>query len=112
VGSCSVQRIERSVDVEDEVDASIRQGGHARIVVSGVIDGVHTNGVDAQLFELGDVTGASTSISDRVNELGAAARLIVDTTDVETLVTLEEGCYELEMVGKARDEGTDHCPWL
>jgi hypothetical protein len=81
-------------------------------VVSGVIDGVHTNGVDAQLLELGDVTGASTSISDRVNELRAAARLIVDTADVETVVTLEEGCYALETVGKTGEEGTDHCPWL
>ena len=68
------------IDIEGEVDASIGKGFHARVVVLAVINGVDTDGIDAQLLEprcsdqwmrcsdvpvdsLGNVTRADGSIS-------------------------------------------------
>jgi hypothetical protein len=61
-------------------------------VVGGVVDRVDTDGVDAQLLELGDVTLAAVDIGDGVCEVGAATGLVIDATDVEAVATLEEGC--------------------
>jgi hypothetical protein len=61
-------------------------------VVGGVVDSVDTDGVDAQLLELGNITLAAVDIGDGVCELGAATGLVVDATDVETVASLEEGC--------------------
>lgn len=77
-------------------------------MVSGVVDSVHTNGVDAEFLEKGDVALATSYVGDGVLRVGRAAfllsvskmlsvvmhhtRLVVDTTDVETLVASEESC--------------------
>lgn len=87
----TVQCVLGSVDIQDKVDASIGEGLHALIVVLGVVDRVHTDGVEAQVLELLDITLAASSISDRVCKLGGATGLVVDTADVEAVVALEEG---------------------
>jgi hypothetical protein len=59
-------------------------------VVCCVIDRVDTNGVQAKLLEFGDVTRAGRRIGQRVDELGGSTRLIIDTTDIESVGSLEE----------------------
>jgi hypothetical protein len=61
-------------------------------VVRSVVDGVHTDGVDAERLELLNVALATSSVGDWVLSIRCAARLVVDTTDVETLVASEESC--------------------
>lgn len=90
LGVGPVERVLGSVDIEDEVDASISQRLHTLIVALGVVDGVDTDGVHAQLLELGDIALASGRLRDGVLQLGGATGLVVDTTDVEAVVTLEE----------------------
>lgn len=80
----SVKGVERRVDVEHEVDASSCQLVHAIVVGGGVVDGVHTDGVDAELLELNDVASAVCSVGDRVNEVGRSTGLVVHTAHVES----------------------------
>lgn len=85
MGVGSVDGVERVVDVGNEVDASVGELGHALIVVLGVVDGVDTDGVDAKLLELGNVTAADGGIGQGVDVLGRTTGLVVNTTDVETV---------------------------
>jgi len=84
------------------------QSAHAFLVIGSVVDGVHTDGVDAELLELRDVALATSYVGDGIlciggatcsrSVLGAKQRvlhhtwLVVDTADVETLVACEESC--------------------
>ena len=68
------------VDIKDEVDTGVLQLLHALVVVLGVVDGVDTDGVDAQLLEQRDVALAVVRVSDRVRGVGRAtlqSRLIL-----------------------------------
>ena len=60
-------------------------------MILGVVNRVHTDGVEAQLLELGDIALAHFGVGDGVGEVGGATRLVVETADVETFITLEEG---------------------
>lgn len=90
VGIGSVEGVERCVDIEDQVDACSSQLGHAIIVVGGVVDSVDTDGVDAQLLELYNITLAGCGIRDRIDQVGGATGLVVYTTHVESAVAIEE----------------------
>jgi hypothetical protein len=73
VRGCGIGAVERvlwSVDVESKVDASSCQRRHALVVIGGVVDRVHTDGIDSQLLELGDISLASRGIRDWVFGLG------------------------------------------
>ena len=61
-------------------------------MVGGVVDSVHANGVDAQLLELLNIALAAIDVGNGVLSIRGAAGLVVNTADVETLVTGPEGC--------------------
>ena len=82
----TVNRVLGRVDIESQVDASVGEETHAGVVVSTVVNSVDTDGVDAELLELGDVTLAALLISNGVLCVGCATGLVVNTTDVEALV--------------------------
>ena len=90
VGIGSVQGVEGSVDIEDQVDTCSCQLGHAVIVVGCVVNSVDTDGVDAQLLELCDITLASGCICDWVDQIRGSSRLIVYTSHVESAGSTEE----------------------
>lgn len=114
----TVDRVLRSVDVEDQIDTLISKQLHTLIVVLGVIDGVDTDGIETQLLEVGDVTLAVLGVCEGVLGRRVAALcqrissslaslpvtctygLIVDATDVEALITLPEG---IALDGNRRD---------
>ena len=109
--SSSVQRVLGGVDVEDEVNTRCLESAHTGVMVGGVVDRVDTDGVDTQLLELGDVPGAAGLIGNGVCEVRAATGLVVDATNVETVVSLEESWWELAGAPNSGDTGTtDHCP--
>jgi hypothetical protein len=60
-------------------------------VVGRVVDGVHTDGVQAKLLELGNVTLARLDIGNGVLIGRGSTGLVVDTTNVETLSAGEKG---------------------
>ena len=61
-------------------------------MVGSVVDCVNTDSVDAELLELYNVTLATSGISDRVLSRRRASGLVVDTTDVETIIASKESC--------------------
>jgi hypothetical protein len=66
------------------------QGVHALVMVGRVVDSVHADGVDAEALELFNVTLAASDIGDGILRISGTTWLVVDTTDVETLVASEE----------------------
>jgi hypothetical protein len=63
-------------------------------VIGSVVHSVHTNGVDAQLLELCDIALAAVDVGNGVLSIRGTAGLVVDATDVETLVAGPESCNE------------------
>ena len=59
-------------------------------MVGSVVDSVYTNGIDAQLGELLNVSGAASLISNGISDIGGATRLVVDTTNVESVAIGKE----------------------
>jgi hypothetical protein len=59
-------------------------------VVGAVVDSVDTDGVDTEFLELLNVALAASLVSDGVLRIGSATRLVVNTTNVETLVASKE----------------------
>lgn len=59
-------------------------------MVGAVVDSVDTDGVDTELLELLNVALAASLVSDGVLRIGSATRLVVNTTNVETLVASKE----------------------
>ena len=88
----SIDRIERAVHVQREVDARAVERSHARIVVRGVVNSVNTNCVDPKLLKFRNVTFARAGIGDGIGSIGRSTRLIIDTTDVKSVATSKE-CY-------------------
>ena len=77
--------LEGGVDVEDEVDAGLRHERHALIVRDFGINGVHADGVDAELLEEVDIARALVEVGEGVVallELGGAAGLVINTLDL------------------------------
>ena len=68
--SIAVQRIFRSVDIEDEVDSGIGQCTHAFVVVCTIVNGVYTNRVEAELLEVFDVALTCRGVGERVCRSG------------------------------------------
>lgn len=91
LGLRAVDRVLGGVDVQDEVDARIRQSVHTLIVVLGVVHRINTDGVQTQTLELLNVALAAVGVGDGVGQVTRATGLVVDTADVEALVALEEG---------------------
>jgi len=60
-------------------------------VVSGVVDGVNTDSVDPQFLKLYNISRAGGGISNRIDQVGGSTGLVVNTTDVESSIALEEG---------------------
>lgn len=66
VGVRTVDRVVRGVDVQCQVDARVSQSFHALIVILGVVNGVHADGVDAQVRELRNVALAGLGVGERI----------------------------------------------
>ena len=60
-------------------------------MVCSVVDGVDTDSIDAQLLELGDVPLAASRVGNGIGRVGGTTRLIIDTTDVKSIISGEEG---------------------
>ena len=68
--SGTVEGVERSIDIENQVDARVCESSHACIVVGSVVYCVDTDGVDAELLEFRDISCAGRLVCDGVNKLG------------------------------------------
>ena len=90
-GLLTVERELGGVGVESNVDTSVVQHLHALVVVLAVVNGVDTDGVDAELLEQLDVAGQRLGVGDRVGGIGGTTGLVGDTTDVEALLASIEG---------------------
>lgn len=80
-------------------------------MVGGVVDGVDTDGVEAQLLELSDITLATFDVGNGILCVRSTAWLVVDAADVETFVACEEGCRSDEVSVKL-DRSTKHLPMV
>lgn len=60
-------------------------------MVGSVVDRVHADGVEPELFEEGHVSPASLHVGERIDDVGGATRLVIDASDIKTFVTCEEG---------------------
>ena len=90
LGLGTVDGVLGGVEVESEVDSGIGEETHAGVVVGAVVDSVDADGVDTELLELLNVALAASLVSDGVLRIGSATGLVVNTTDVETLVASKE----------------------
>lgn len=92
-GLIAIQRVQRRVDIQSQVNAGIGQSIHARIVVhvGAVVDRVHTDGIDSQLLELFHIPHTPFGVGDGVDGCRRAAGLVVEAFDVEAVVAGEEG---------------------
>ena len=92
----TVDGVTLGVDIEDDIDTSVGESAHTRIVVGSVVDGVDTHGVDAELGELLEITSTAVGVSNGILWVGSTAGLVVDTADEETgAVGVNESCQEL-----------------
>ena len=64
-------------------------------MVGGVVHGVHTDSVDAQLLEFLDIALAAVDVGNGVLSIRGAAGLVVDTANVEAVLAGPEGCSYL-----------------
>jgi hypothetical protein len=66
-------------------------------VLGRVVDSVDTDGIDAQLLELDDISLTAVGIGNGVSQVGGATGLIVDATDIESVVACEECCDDMSV---------------
>lgn len=66
----TVEGIFGRVDIQDQVDSGVGESLHTLIVVLGVVDRVHADGVQTQVLELLNVTLAGGRVGDGVCKLG------------------------------------------
>lgn len=90
VGVLAVDGVFGVIDVEDEVDTSICESLHAYVVVGSVVDSVDTDRVDTERLEVLDVALAKLAVGQRVEVGRGTTRLVVDTTEVESLAISPE----------------------
>ena len=89
VRRAGVGAVERELGVrhvKDQIDAGILESLHAVIVALGVVDSVDTDGVDAQVLEVLDVTLTDAGVGKRVLVGGRTTGLVVDTTEKEAVL--------------------------
>jgi hypothetical protein len=79
-------------------------------MVGTVVDSVDTDGIDAQFCKFCNISFAAGLISNGVRQIGGSTRLIVNATNVETLISSKEGCRMLVVVEMENSKSTDHCP--
>lgn len=96
VGISTVERELGRVHVQGQVDARVGEEAHALIVVLRVVDGVHTDGVDAELLEVRDVPLETGDVDQGVGGISGTTWLVSHTTDVETLITGPECCVRCQ----------------
>ena len=65
----SIDRVKRTVNVEDKVNASCGKSVHAGVMVDRIVDRVDSDRVDAQLGELCDISLASRKVGNRIFEV-------------------------------------------
>lgn len=92
LGSMEMLVGERRVDVQDEVDTCGSEHSHTLIVVLGGVHRVDTDGVDLELLEEDDITGALLGVDERIPvvalaDLCGSSRLVVETLDLGTVST-------------------------
>jgi len=80
----------RSVDVQKEVDPGGVKFFHALVVVLGIVNGVHADSVDAKLLEERNIALAVLDVGKGIDNIGGTSWLVVDTTEVEPLITDEK----------------------
>jgi hypothetical protein len=78
------------VDIENEVDASVVERLHARIMIGLVVDSVDADNVDAELLEVLDITLANIRIGERILVSRGTTGLVVDTSEVESILASPE----------------------
>ncbi|KAI6749128.1 hypothetical protein HG531_008075 [Fusarium graminearum] len=86
-GGGTVDGVLGVVDIKDKIDASVVERLHALIVIGLVVDGVNANNVDAEFLEVLDITLADLGVGQRILVSGGTTGLVVNTSEVETLVT-------------------------
>lgn len=86
------------------VDASRAQCGHACVVVQRCVDAVDTNGVDAKLFHVRDVSGAAIRVGEWVHEvagLGEGRSVQKECRGSNTTVARQSGQSRIEFIASA-----------
>ena len=94
---CLVDGVQRRVDIQCKVNASLCKRAHALVVVLAVVNGIHTDSVDAEFLEFLDISLASLSVGDWIFSFRRSSWLVVDTADVKSLVAGEES-YDSSLV--------------
>ena len=97
-----VDRVERVVGVDDDVDAGVGERRHALVVVRRVVGDVDADRVDAQLLELRDVALADGRVRQGVRHGRGPSRLVVQAPDIEASLARPERCLVLLL--STRDE--------
>lgn len=82
----AVDAVERGVHVEGNVDACCCQLIHANVVVGCVVDCVYTDSVDAETAEVLEIAAAYGRVCERIFGVAGSTGLVVQATDIETLV--------------------------
>lgn len=83
----TVDGVSRVVDIEDQVDACVGKSCHTLVVVGIIVNGIDTDRVDAEVSEFGNVTQANVGVCKRVDVGRGTARLVINTADIESLIT-------------------------
>jgi hypothetical protein len=92
----TVEGVLGGIGVEDEVDTSSGESSHARVMVCGVVYGVDTDSVDSKFGEVSNISLARCCVGNRIGfYTSSSTRLVCNTSDVETLSSLEESWNQL-----------------
>ena len=80
-------------------------------MVDRVVDSVDTDGVDAELLKVLDVSHAASLVGKGIFGVRGATGLVVNTTDVETVVASEES-VALDCDGRKAGRRSARCSSL
>jgi hypothetical protein len=64
-----------------------------------IVDCIHSDSVEPQLFEVGDITLANFDVGNWIGNIGGTTRLIVNASNVKASITREESCAWSVTVG-------------
>lgn len=71
-------------------------------MVSRVVDSVDSDGVESELREVLDISLAASCICNGVGNVGGATRLVIDTSNVESVAASEESYCGLVLLSLKR----------